>query len=95
MASRREQAPRQAGGAVKRILTASHDIAGVKLTAEKDIVDKISAARARLTHVDPRPSSAAALSAAAFAAATALLMAGVVVVGPGVQIADRAPIVAP
>nr|WP_314436161.1 peptidoglycan-binding protein [uncultured Brevundimonas sp.] len=60
----------------------------MKLTAEKDITDKIAAARERLVIDEPRPNGLAALSAAAFAAAAAVLMAGVVVAGPGVQIAN-------
>ncbi|GAA0214681.1 hypothetical protein GCM10009081_31970 [Brevundimonas nasdae] len=59
---------------------------GVKLTAEKDIADKIAAARDRLVVDEPKPSALAALSAAAFAATAAVVMAGVVVLGPGVQI---------
>ncbi len=60
--------------------------AGVKLTAEQDIADKIAAARERLIVNEPRPNGLAALSAAAFAATAAVVMAGVVVMGPGVQI---------
>jgi len=63
----------------------------VKLTAEQDIADKIAAARAKLVVAEPRPASPfAALGAAAFAATAALVMAGVVVIGPGVRFDDPA-----
>ena len=58
----------------------------VKLSAEKDIADKIAAAKAKLVVVDPKPISPyAALGAAALAATAAVVMAGVVVLGPGVR----------
>ena len=95
MASRRERRPRQAGVAVKRILTGLGDTAPVKLAAEKDIADKISAARARLVLDEQKPNPVAALGAAAFAATAAVLMAGVVVAGPGVHFEDPATILTP
>ena len=56
----------------------------VKLSAEKDIADKIAAAKAKLVVVEPKPISPyAALGAAALAATAAVVMAGVVVLGPG------------
>jgi len=58
----------------------------VKLSAEKDIADKIAAAKAKLVVVEPKPMSPyAALGAAALAATAAVVMAGVVVLGPGVR----------
>ncbi|NWO45086.1 peptidoglycan-binding protein, partial [Klebsiella pneumoniae] len=48
----------------------------MKLTAEKDIADKIAAARDRLVVDEPKPSALAALTAAAFAATAAVVMAG-------------------
>ena len=58
----------------------------VKLSAEKDIADKIAAAKAKLVVVEPKPISPyAALGAAALAAMAAVVMAGVVVLGPGVR----------
>jgi hypothetical protein len=58
----------------------------VKLSAEKDIADKIAAAKAKLVVVEPKPISPyAALGAAALAATAAVVMAGVVVLGPGVR----------
>ncbi len=58
----------------------------VKLSAEKDIADKIAAAKAKLVVVEPKPLSPyAALGAAALAATAAVVMAGVVVLGPGVR----------
>ena len=57
-----------------------------------DTLAKIAQAQALLAPVAPeRPSAAKALGAAALAATAALLMAGMVVVGPGVQI--EAPVV--
>ena len=58
----------------------------MKLTAEQDIADKIAAAKARLVVVEPHASSLSALGAAALAATAAVLMACVMVIGPGVQI---------
>ena len=60
----------------------------MKLAAEKDIADKIAAAKAKLIVVEAPPSPFAALGAAAFAATAAVLMAGVVIVGPGVHFDD-------
>ena len=61
----------------------------VKLSAEKDIADKIAAAKAKLVVVEPKPISPyAALGAAALAATAAVVMAGVVVLGPGVRFDD-------
>lgn len=58
----------------------------VKLSAEKDIADKIAAAKAKLVVVEPKPISPyAALGAAALAATAAVVMAGVVVLGSGVR----------
>jgi hypothetical protein len=63
----------------------------VKLAAEKDIADKIAAAKAKLVVVEPQPISPfAALGAAALAATAAVIMAGVVVIGPGVQFDEPA-----
>ena len=63
----------------------------VKLSAEKDIADKIAAAKAKLVVVEPKPISPyAALGAAALAATAAVVMAGVVVLGPGVRF-DQPP----
>lgn len=95
MASRRDRPPRQAGVAVKRILTGLGDTALVKLAAEKDISAKIAAARARLIVGEQKPNPIAALGAAAFAATAAVLMAGVVVAGPGVHFEDPATILTP
>src|SRR3989344_5391442 len=56
----------------------------VKLSAEKDIADKIAAAKAKLVVVEPKPISPyAALGAAALAATAAAVMAGGGVPGPG------------
>lgn len=60
----------------------------MKLAAEKDIAAKIAAAKAKLVVVETRPNPIAALGAAALAATAAVLMAGVVIVGPGVQFND-------
>jgi hypothetical protein len=60
----------------------------VKLAAEKDIADKIAAAKAKLIVVEARPNPVVALGAAAFAATAAMLMASVVIVGPGVHFDD-------
>ena len=60
----------------------------VKLTAEQDIADKIAAARARLVVVEPQANSLSALGAAALAATAAVLMACVMVIGPGVHFED-------
>jgi len=60
----------------------------VKLAAEKDIAAKIAAAKAKLVVVETRPNAVAALGAAALAATAAVLMAGVVIIGPGVQFND-------
>jgi len=60
----------------------------VKLAAEKDIAAKIAAAKAKLVVVETKPNPVAALGAAAFAATAAVLMAGVVIIGPGVQFND-------
>lgn len=60
----------------------------MKLAAEKDIAAKIAAAKAKLVAVETKPSPVAALGAAAFAATAAVLMAGVVIVGPGVRFDD-------
>ena len=61
----------------------------VKLSAEKDIADKIAAAKAKLVVVEPKPISPyAALGAAALAATAAVVMAGVVGLGPGVSFDD-------
>ncbi|TFW11263.1 peptidoglycan-binding protein [Brevundimonas intermedia] len=49
---------------------------------------KIAAAKAKLVVVETKPNPVAALGAAAFAATAAVLMAGVVIVGPGVQFDD-------
>lgn len=62
----------------------------MKLTAEQDIADKIAAARARLVVIEPPVSSLSALGAAALAATAAVLMAGVMVIGPGVRFDDPA-----
>ena len=65
--------------------------AAVKLRAEKDIADKIAAAKAKLIEIDPLPPSPlVALGAAALAATAAVIMAGVVVIGPGVHLDDPA-----
>ena len=59
---------------------------GVKLAAEQEIADKIAAAKAKLVVVEPKPISPyAALGAAALAATAAVVMACVVVLGPGVR----------
>lgn len=60
----------------------------MKLAAEKDIAAKIAAAKAKLDVVETRPNPVAALGAAALAATAAVLMAGVVIIGPGVQFND-------
>ncbi|WP_245159497.1 peptidoglycan-binding protein [Brevundimonas intermedia] len=60
----------------------------MKLATEKDIAAKIAAAKAKLVVVETKPNPVAALGAAAFAATAAVLMAGVVIVGPGVQFDD-------
>ncbi|WP_313009634.1 peptidoglycan-binding protein [Brevundimonas vesicularis] len=60
----------------------------MKLAAEKDIAAKIAAAKAKLVVVETKPNPVAALGAAAFAATAAVLMAGVVIIGPGVQFND-------
>ncbi|WP_292079280.1 MULTISPECIES: peptidoglycan-binding protein [Brevundimonas] len=60
----------------------------MKLAAEKDIAAKIAAAKAKLVVVETKPNPVAALGAAALAATAAVLMAGVVVIGPGVQFND-------
>ncbi|MDQ1192699.1 hypothetical protein QE419_001465 [Brevundimonas vesicularis] len=62
----------------------------MKLAAEKDIAAKIAAAKAKLVVVETRPTPVAALGAAALAATAAVLMAGVVIIGPGVQFNDPA-----
>lgn len=62
----------------------------MKLAAEKDIAAKIAAAKAKLVVVEPTPNPVAALGAAALAATAAVLMAGVVIIGPGVQFNDPA-----
>lgn len=62
----------------------------MKLAAEKDIAAKITAAKAKLVVVETKPNPVAALGAAAFAATAAVLMAGVVIIGPGVQFDDPA-----
>lgn len=62
----------------------------MKLAAEKDIAAKIAAAKAKLVVVETRPNPVAALGAAALAATAAVLMAGVVIIGPGVQLNDPA-----
>ena len=60
----------------------------MKLAAEQDIAAKIAAAKAKLVVVEPAPNPVAALGAAALAATAAVLMAGVVIIGPGVQFND-------
>ena len=60
----------------------------MKLAAEKDIAAKIAAAKAKLVVVETKPNPVAALGAAALAATAAVLMAGVVIIGPGVQFND-------
>ncbi|WP_404414549.1 peptidoglycan-binding protein [Brevundimonas vesicularis] len=60
----------------------------MKLAAEKDIAAKIAAAKAKLVVVETRPNPVAALGAAALAATAAVLMAGVVIIGPGVHFND-------
>lgn len=62
----------------------------MKLAAEKDIAAKIAAAKAKLVVVETKPNPVAALGAAALAATAAVLMAGVVIIGPGVQFKDPA-----
>ncbi|MET3835062.1 hypothetical protein ABIB58_000381 [Brevundimonas sp. UYEF29] len=62
----------------------------MKLAAEKDIAAKIAAAKAKLVVVETKPNPVAALGAAAFAATAAVLMAGVVIIGPRVQFNDPA-----
>lgn len=62
----------------------------MKLAAEKDIAAKIAAAKAKLVVVEIKPNPVAALGAAALAATAAVLMAGVVIIGPGVQFNDPA-----
>ena len=62
----------------------------MKLAAEKDIAAKIAAAKAKLVVVETKPNPVAALGAAAVAATAAVLMAGVVSVGPGVHV-DEPP----
>ncbi|WP_241004602.1 peptidoglycan-binding protein [Brevundimonas fontaquae] len=65
----------------------------MKLAAEKDIAAKIAAAKAKLVVVETKPNPVAALGAAALAATAAVLMAGVVIIGPGVQFNDPAMMV--
>ena len=60
----------------------------MKLAAEKDIAAKIAAAKAKLVVVETKPNPVAALGAAALAATAAVLMAGVGIIGPGVQFND-------
>ena len=60
----------------------------MKLAAEQDIAAKIAAAKAKLVVVETKPNPVAALNAAALAATAAVLMAGVVIIGPGVQFND-------
>ena len=60
----------------------------MKLAAEKDIAAKIAAAKAKLVVVETKPNPVAALGAAALAATAAVLIAGVVIIGPGVQFND-------
>ncbi|MBN9464225.1 MAG: peptidoglycan-binding protein [Brevundimonas sp.] len=52
------------------------------------MADKIAAAKARLVVVEPHASSLSALGAAALAATAAVLMACVMVIGPGVHFED-------
>ena len=62
----------------------------MKLAAEKDIAAKIAAAKAKLVVVETKRNPVAALGAAALAATAAVLMAGVVIIGPSVQFNDPA-----
>ena len=62
----------------------------MKLAAEQDITAKIAAAKAKLVVVETKPNPFAALGAATLAATAAVLMAGVVIIGPGVQFNDPA-----
>ena len=55
-----------------------------------DSTDKIAAARAMLVVAPRKPSAWAALGAATLAATAAVLMAGVVVLGPGVSFDEPA-----
>lgn len=54
--------------------------------------DQIQAARDALTPVDVRPPVWPTLAAAALTATAAVLLAGVMVLGPGVAIEDPAPL---
>lgn len=65
----------------------------MKLAAEQDIAAKIAAAKAKLVVVETKPNPVAALGAAALAATAAVLMAGVVIIEPGVQSNDPAMMV--
>jgi len=54
-------------------------------------VDQIQAAREALSVAEPRPGVLGTLGAAALAATAAVLLAGVMILGPGVAIDDPAP----
>ena len=52
---------------------------------------QIEQARQALVEVEPRPNVMATLGAAALAATAAVLLAGVMILGPGVAIEDGPP----
>jgi hypothetical protein len=56
---------------------------------------QIDAAREVLIASEPKPNVLAALGAAAMAATAAVLLAGVMILGPGVAIDDTPPAAAP
>jgi len=60
-----------------------------------DSVAKIARAKALLATAQGRPNAWAALGAAAFAATAAVMLAGMVVVGPGVSIEEPVVIARP
>ncbi len=60
-----------------------------------DVAAKIAAARSLLTAADRKPSAMSALGAAGLAATAAVLMAGVVILGPGADLAASVSVAEP